>query len=435
MRKTTNTTRARAALALTLLALASVPLATRAAAAPAGPGPTGEFFPLSPHRIVDTRIGLGASGAVSGPGAIEVQVGGVGGSGVPSTGVLAVALNVTVTQPTANSYLTLYPAGSSVPVASNLNFSAGETVPNLVVVGVGAGGRVGAFLNNGRADVVIDVMGWWAAGDASVASGAGGRLQAVDPQRVLDTRSGIGWPSSPGAHGVVDLQVSGRFHDRTGATVANPTAVVLNLTGVNPSADTFVTAYPGDEGLPTSSNVNLVRGQTRPNLVMVKVGANGHVKLYNEAGTTGLLADVVGFFQAGASPATYAGRVLPLVTPYRLFDTRSVGSGLGAGEVDSWDVSSFLGSLGTSAGSPGNVSGLIMNLTGSGASAPDYLTAFPSDASKPNASNVNLSPGGTAPNLAVVALSTSGKANRFSVFNYAGGVQTIGDVAAVILGE
>ena len=426
-------TRARAALALSLVALVTVPFGGRASAA-AGLGPIGEFFPVSPHRILDTRNGTGASGAVQGPGTIDVQVAGVPGSGVPATGVLAVALNVTIDRPTAASYLTVYPAGSPTPVASNLNFSAGQSVPNLVVVAVGVGGRVSAFLNGGRADVVMDVMGWWAASDSTVATGAGGRLQAVDPQRILDTRSGLGWPSSPGPHGVVDLQVSGRFHDRNGTAVTNPTAIVLNLTGVNSTADTFVTAYPGDESLPASSNVNLLRGQVRPNLVMVKVGANGHVRLYNEAGTTGLLADVVGYFQAGASPTTYGGRVLPLTTPYRLFDTRS-GAELGSGDVDSWDVSSFLGALGTSGGVPGPISGLVLSLTGTGSTAPDYLTAFPSDAAKPVASNVNLDRGGTAPNLAVVPLSTTGKVNRFSVFNYAGGVHTLADVSAVILSD
>jgi hypothetical protein len=427
-------TRVSRVLALTLAALVAIPHAVPASAAPAGLGPIGEFFPLSPARIVDTRSGLGAGGPVQGPGTIDVKVAGVPGSGVPASGVLAVALNVTVTQPSAASYLTVYPTGAPTPVASNLNFSAGETVPNLVVVAVGAGGRVTAFLNGGRADVVIDVMGWWAAGDSTVATGAGGRLQAVDPQRILDTRTGVGWPSNPGPHGVVDLQVAGRFHDRNGVAVAAPSAVVLNLTGVNSTADTFITAYPGDESIPRSSNVNLVRGQVRPNLVMVKVGANGHVRLYNEAGTTGILADVVGYFQAGASPTSYSGRVLPLTAPYRLFDTRS-GAALGAGDVDSWDVSSFLGALATSGGTPGPVSGLVVNLTGTGSTAADYLTAFPSDVARPVASNVNLDRGGTAPNLAVVPLSTSGKPNRFSVFNYAGGVHTLADVAAVILSD
>src|SRR5207245_2703186 len=81
--------------------------------------------------------------AVGSGQSIDVQVTGVGG--VPATGVAAAILNVTVTQPTANGYLTVYPAGSGRPLASNLNFVAGQTVPNLVEVALGTGGKVSAF--------------------------------------------------------------------------------------------------------------------------------------------------------------------------------------------------------------------------------------------------------------------------------------------------
>ena len=68
-----------------------------------------------------------------------MKVTGVGG--VPSAGVSAVVLNVTATEASATTFLTVFPSGSACPMASNLNVERGQTVPNLVVAKVGADGR------------------------------------------------------------------------------------------------------------------------------------------------------------------------------------------------------------------------------------------------------------------------------------------------------
>ena len=77
---------------------------------------------------------------------------------VPPT---AVVLNVTVTNPTAPSYLTVWPDGAAQPLASDLNYVAGLTVPNLVVVKLGANGSIDLFNAAGTTDVVVDVVGWY----------------------------------------------------------------------------------------------------------------------------------------------------------------------------------------------------------------------------------------------------------------------------------
>ena len=79
-------------------------------------------------------------------------------------------------------------------------------------------------------------------------------------------------------------------------------AVVVNLTGVSPTASTFVTAFPSGEALPVASNLNLVKGQVRPNLAIVKLGTNGRFSLFNNAGEVDLLADVVGWFPSSSPP-------------------------------------------------------------------------------------------------------------------------------------
>jgi hypothetical protein len=122
-------------------------------------GTTGTYVPLVPSRAVDTRSGTGANlGPVPSGGTIDVQVTGKGG--VPATGVRAVVLNVTATQPTGIGYLTLFPTGAPRPLASDLNFAAGETRPNLVVVQVGTGGKVSLYTST-QTHVIVDVFGWF----------------------------------------------------------------------------------------------------------------------------------------------------------------------------------------------------------------------------------------------------------------------------------
>jgi hypothetical protein len=109
--------------------------ASAAVSTPAG------FTPLSPSRLLDTRTGVGAPKApVAAGGTVYLQVTGRGG--VPASGVSAVVLNVTVTAPTRAGYLTVYGDGAARPTVSNLNFVAAQTVPNLVIAPVGAGGKV-----------------------------------------------------------------------------------------------------------------------------------------------------------------------------------------------------------------------------------------------------------------------------------------------------
>lgn len=425
-------------LATSLLLTAGALAATSATAGAAsiGAGPGGEYQPIVPARVLDTRTGQGGARAKVAAGqSIDVQVAGVPGTDVPADGVLAVTLNVTVTNPTIATYVTAWPTGAPRPLASTANVAAGRSAANLAVVGVGAGGRVSLFVAFGSADLVLDVVGWYSRADAAVPAGQGSRLLPVAPQRILDTRTGTGASGAVGGAQSIDLQVSGRFTDRNGATVNDASAVVLNLTGTEPTAETFVTAYPAGVARPPTSSLNLLRGETRPNLVMAKLGAGGKVTLYNHVGATHLVADVVGFYRAGADPSTYAGRVLPLAAPFRAFDTRNDGRRIGRDQVDTWDFSPFVASLTAQGNAVGNVSGLVLNLTATDVAEPSYLTAFPTDVAKPLASNLNMVAGDVIPNLAVVPLSQGGTANRMSAYYFRGFSHYLADVSAVILAD
>lgn len=91
-------------------------------------------------------------------GTVTLQV--TGTAGIPASGVTAVVLNVTATDPTAGSYVSVYPNGTTRNGASNLNFTAGQTIPNLVIVPV-VNGKVSFYNNAGTVDLIADVAGYY----------------------------------------------------------------------------------------------------------------------------------------------------------------------------------------------------------------------------------------------------------------------------------
>jgi hypothetical protein len=123
----------------------------------------GTFQALAPFRACDTRVaGPNCPAGTVGPGGeIAVKVTGVGG--LPTVGVTAVTFNLTVTGGTAGGYLTAWPDGTATPTASSLNFSAGQTIANMITVKVGTNGTVRIGNALGQAHVVVDLAGFYAA--------------------------------------------------------------------------------------------------------------------------------------------------------------------------------------------------------------------------------------------------------------------------------
>jgi hypothetical protein len=247
-----------------------------------GPGVAGAhdglFNGLTPARLMDTR----SSGGPIGPGQQrDLQVTGRGG--VPASGVEAVVLNLTATAPTSGSYLTVFPAGAPRPSTSNLNFRAGETVPNRVVVAVGSGGAISIFNPAGSVQVVVDVNGWFT--DPSSATG-GSEFAAVAPARLLDTRQGFG-PLPPGSIGTLAAANPGGF---------GVTALLLNVTIASASTASYLTVWPDGAARPGTSDLNYTTGQTVANLVPAELSGAGKLDLYNILGTPQLVIDLYGYY-------------------------------------------------------------------------------------------------------------------------------------------
>ena len=364
------------------------------------------YVPVGPTRILDTRHNIGANGPVpASGGTVKLQI--TGANGVAPSNVTAVALNVTVTADAAGGNAVVYPDGSPAPATSNLNWTGGEIVPNLVVVPVGADGKVD-LTNNSASTVqfVGDLAGYFTSNSSS---GGVSTYTAVGPVRAMDTRHGVGVPMGavPGG-GTDSLQVSGTTI--SGVTIPSGiTAVAMNVTVTAPAAGGFVTVYPnqtaggGPVTRPGVSNLNFSANQTIANLVIVPVGADGKVDFYNGAGATQLIADIAGYFSAGTAGAKYHA-----LGPDRIVDTRIA---LGSPSTAPVPANGVFGLP-----IPGSATAILANLTVASTMAGGYLTAYPAGGTRPVVSNLNFSPGQAVPNLAIVP-SNSG----VDFFNGSGG--------------
>ena len=78
-------------------------------------------------------------------------------AGIPDD-ASSVVLNIAVTETEGAGFITVYPCDSPRPTAANLNYAAGQTVPNLVVAKVAADGSV-CIYSYANVHVVVDVNG------------------------------------------------------------------------------------------------------------------------------------------------------------------------------------------------------------------------------------------------------------------------------------
>jgi hypothetical protein len=235
----------------------------------------------------------------------------LGNGGVPTSGVVAVLLNVTLADAQSSGFVQVFPTGmAEVGASSNLNVEyAGETIPNMVIAPLGVAGSVSVYTQGGG-QLIADLFGYF------VESGStrDGRYVPVLSKRLLDTRSGPSGKLQPG--GSARVQVTGLGGVPKGGTAA----AVLNVTATQATDAGYVQVLPTGTAAGGYSNLNVVADQTIPNLVVVPVGADGSVTVFSERGTH-VIVDVFGYFTNEAAPESTDGLFVAL-SPTRLLDTR-----------------------------------------------------------------------------------------------------------------
>jgi hypothetical protein len=242
----------------------------------------------------------------------------------------------------------------------------------------------------------------------------------VTPSRLLDTRDGTGVagaavaPVGPGQ--TIDLTVTGRG----GVPASNVSAVVVNVTGVGPTAGTHLTVWPARFPKPQTSNLNLRPGETRANLMVVRVGSEGRISIANFAGASHVVVDVFGWWDTGGSNDDGL-HYLPRWLPTRIIDTRDGTGTSGPGPIGPGGTMTFDALAACPA--PG-ATAVALNVTATGVTEPSHFSVFPAG-TVPGTSNLNLVPGVDIPNGVIVGTSSG----SVSIRNNAGSAHAVVDLA------
>ena len=248
--------------------------------------PSGSLYAGSaPLRLLDTRDPGGVSPGAF--GSAETRTLSLAGAGVPGDAT-AVVLNVTSTDTTAPSFVTLWPTGAPRPVASNLNPQPGLTRANLTTVKVGAGTAVSIFNNSAATELIVDLLGYY--GPAG-ALGGGAEFFPVTPERHLDTRFGTGGVVGPvGNAGPTAVGIAGSGS----VPVTGVSAVDANLTVVAPVSPGHSTAWPSGP-MPVASNLNYESGEVVANRALATTDAGG-LLLWSATPSIHYVVDLNGWF-------------------------------------------------------------------------------------------------------------------------------------------
>jgi hypothetical protein len=400
-RRLGHVTIAAAALGLSLCIVA--PPAVVHAAAPPG---ASAYVPVSPYRILDTRVGTGFSRRVNAGETFTLAL-----TAVP-VGASAVVLNVTITAPATGGFVTVYPSGVARPTASSINVdTAGQTIANLVTVPVGASGTVDVF-SQLQTDLVADVQGYYMPAPAGAAEG---RFEPVNPTRLLDTRE----PASPrfGALGLVE-QITVDIAGLAGLPT-DMVAAALKVTVTESTASGFWTVFPAGTTRPTASNLNADgAGETIANQVLAPL-SGGQATVFSQSGGH-LVIDLVGWFTGPGEQPNDVGLFVP-VTPARLLDSREEPLGARPGRNRTAEVA-VANRFGVP---PTGVGAVVVNATITEAAGSGFFSLWPARTYRPTASSLNaMRPGQTIANHVITPVTTAG----FSFYTQNGG-HLVADIA------
>jgi hypothetical protein len=324
---------------------------------------SGSFYPVNPTvRLVDSRVDhVGPTGKLAANGVVNYQITGA----VVPAGAIGITANLTVTRQSSAGSLYIAPtidSGSPMP-ASTINFPKGDNRANGITVGLTPQGTVAAYFAGGSGnsiDFIIDVTGYFLPGTG----GAG--YNAFGPQRVLDSRRGLGATKFYAGHHQT-FQIAGV----AGLPATGIVAVVGNLTVVRPTVAAFVYLGPNATDVPSSSTLNFPRNDVRANNIIVPVNADGTLSaVYSgtASGSADLVLDISGYFTATG------GYLFHPVMPARILDSRVNNPLPGPFPLMVPQTFQVTGHGGVEAGAEA----LVANLAGTSATCGGYMSIAPS---------------------------------------------------------
>jgi hypothetical protein len=262
------------------------------------------YHPLAkPIRLLDTRAGQGNCDNVSAPIATGASITTQArttceGLTVPAA-AQAIAANATVINVSGQTgYLTIFPNGVSVPLASNIIYFPGQIISNAFTVSLSANGEFNIF-GERTIDMVVDVAGYYSA-EANDANGPGLLFTPLSrPLRILDTRANQGNCDAVGTPitGGTSVATPGRLTCESITIPATAQSLLGNVTVINQTSQAgYLTLYPDGLPAPLISNMVYFPGQLLSNAFVVGVNAsNGQFRIFAER-TLDAVVDVSGYF-------------------------------------------------------------------------------------------------------------------------------------------
>jgi hypothetical protein len=358
-------------------AFAAIPLVTEAQTAL-------QFVSVVPCRVADTRNAPGQFGgpAITG-GTHRDFVIPQSACNIPGSAA-AYSLNVTVVPPGPLGYLTMWPAGQTMPVLSTLNSVDGRVKANAAIVPAGQNGAISIFASN-TTHVVLDIDGYFAPATGSTLA-----FFPLTSCRVADTRGPNGPLGGPYLQGQAP-----RIFPVLSSSCTIPIsaqAYSLNFTVVprNGQPLGYLTVWPTGQSQPVVSTLNSMTGTVVANAAIVPNGNQGAISVF-ASNDTDLVIDVDGYL----APSTSGSNPLSLYTlaPCRVLDTRQ-SSGMFTGMLP-------VEVLENPCGVP-SAEAYVLNATVVPQGPLGYLTLWPDAEGQPVVSTLNSMDGQVTSNMAIV---------------------------------
>jgi beta-propeller repeat-containing protein len=370
-----------------------------------GPVPL-KFIPVTPCRILDTRVGSGFTGAfgppfISGNTTRTIPVAS-SGCAIPPT-AQAYSVNATVVPHGFLDYLTLWPTGITKPFVSTLNAYDGQVTANAAVVPAGSSGSINAYASQDT-DLILDINGYFLNTSINTAL----VFYPVTPCRVLDTRNPNGTFGGP-------LLIGGtsRSFPIPSSSCGIPItaqAFAFNATAVPTDGFLdYMTLWPTGADQPNASTLNSYDGQVTANMAIVPAGTNGSIDAF-VTNDTHLILDITGYF---APPGQPGGLHFFTLAPCRVVDTRNPDGPFG-GPVLSGGTNRSFPVQSSSCGVPATSQAYSMNATVVPSGFLDYLTMWPTGVTQPFVSTLNAYDGQVTANALMVPAGTGGAVSAFA---------------------
>jgi len=387
---------------------------------------------LTPTRLLDTRGALGdnltnrgAAGAATPLAANStltlqiakdtVTTASGASTTIPDTAT-AVAIDLTITSPTAIGYVAAYADGSQRPITSGTNYTTGATVTGYEIVPIGPDGNIALYnASTGTTHILVDITGYYSTDTNATA-------QTYHPlntaYRALDTRNGTGGTTGTLAAGAaLNLQITG-----TDGIPTTATAVAITLTTAGETGSGYLQTYATGT---TPGNVTALSYTTSALASMaadVPLGTTGQITIKNIASSaaTNIIGDISGYYTTDTTGLRYH-----TINPTRLVDTRSgIGGHTGVITANTpYPITQATTAQVTSVttGAIATNPTLALNLTATQSTSGGDLVAYPTGGTQPTASNLNFNAGQDIANLALTPTGTGTNAGQITVYNQSAG--------------